>query len=342
MSVNFRENDPSLESQWRSVILFGKNSASYKFAFGKALLELASKEVNSISLKELSPIFVSHILEHLKKNDRQGNAQSSTFLNACRKYNHEEIDYDHLLHITEKHGFTNVVDAFQNVNGGAIPNPFYGKDYHGTRKNIVITDDLLKLTESFQFANFNEEVEARWNLVETAWNLDLSPHLLEVKIDDDLQTLFLESRLMKRKNITSARASLNGYQKGKCFYSFQDISINPGDEHLCAVDHFFPHVHKIRMSESGANVNGVWNLVLSDQLVNLSKGAKIPELKYLERLYKRNEFYIASRHPLGETIINQTGATLAERRRFLQKQYDLSVNLSIQKWSPLIELEPLF
>lgn len=342
MSVNFRENDPSLESQWRSVILFGKNSASYKFAFGKTLLELASKEINSISLKELSPLFVSHILEHLKKNDRQGNAQSSTFLNACRKYNHEEIDYVHLLHITEKYGFTNVVDAFQNVNGGMIPNPFYEKDYHGTRKNIVITDELLKLKESFQFTNFNGEVEARWNLVETAWNLDLSPHLLEVKIDDDLQTLFLESRLMKRKNITLARASLNGYQKGKCFYSFQDISINPGDEHLCAVDHFFPHVHKISMNEAGANVNGVWNLVLADQWVNLSKGAKIPELKYLERLYKRNEFYIASRHPLGETIINQTGATSADRRRFLQKQYDLSVNLSIRKWSPLTESEPLF
>ncbi len=342
MSINFRENDPSLESQWRSIILFGKNSATYKFAFGKALLELASKETNIISLKELSPIFVSHILEHLKKNDKQGNSRSSIFLNACRKYNNEEIDYDQLLHITEKHGFTNVVDTFQNVNGGMIPDKFYEKDYNGTKKNIVITNELLKLTESFQFTNFDEEVEARWNLVETAWNLDLNPHLLEVKIDDELKTLFLESNFMRRKNITSARASLNGYQKGKCFYSFRDISIHSGDQNLCEVDHFFPHVHKIKMSQSGANVNGVWNLVLSDQLVNLAKGTKIPELKYLERLYKRNEFYIASKHPLGETIINQTGATSAERRNFLQKQYHLSVNLSIQKWRPVIELDPLF
>ncbi|MFC4687957.1 hypothetical protein ACFO4P_13510 [Epilithonimonas pallida] len=44
MSINFQENDPSLESQWRSIILFGKNSATYKFAFGKSLLELVSKE----------------------------------------------------------------------------------------------------------------------------------------------------------------------------------------------------------------------------------------------------------------------------------------------------------
>lgn len=342
MSINFQENDPSLESQWRSIILFGKNSATYKFAFGKSLLELVSKEKNSISLKDLAPIFVNSILEHLKKNDKQGNSISSTFLNACRKYNKGEIDYDNLLSVTEKYGFVNVVDAFQNVNGEIVPSKFYEKDYNGTKKNIVITDELLKLKESVQFTNFNEEVEARWNLVETAWNLEINPNLLEVKIDTRLQTLFIESDVMRRKDVSSARASLNGYQKGKCFYSFQDISINSGDENLCAVDHFFPHVHKIKMNDSGANVNGIWNLVLSDKFVNLSKSTKIPESKYLERLYKRNEFYIASKHPLGETIINQTGKTSSERKRFLQKQYDLSLNLSIQKWKPLTELEPHF
>ena len=342
MSVIFHENDPSLESQWRSIILFGKNSATYKFAFGKSLLQLVSQEQNTVSLTDLSPIFVNNILEHLKKTDKQGNSNSSTFLNACRKYNKGEIDYDNLLSVTEKYGFVNVVDAFQNVNGGIIPSKFYEKDYNGSKKNIIITDELLKLKESAQFTNFNEEVEARWNLVETAWNLEINPNLLEVKIDAELQTLFIDSNVMRRKDVSSARASLNGYQKGKCFYSFHDISINSGDENLCAIDHFFPHVHKIKMNDSGANVNGVWNLVLSDKFVNLSKSTKIPELKYLQRLYKRNEFYIASKHPLGETIINQTGRTSSERKRFLQKQYDLSVNLAIQKWRPLTELEPLF
>lgn len=342
MSLNFQENDPSLESQWRAIILFGKNSATYKFAFGKILLKLASKETNTFSLKEISPLFVNSILEHLKKNDKQGNSNSSTFLNACRKYNNGDIDYDNLLSVTEKYGFVNVVDAFQNVNGGIVANKFYEKDYNGASKKIVLRDELLKLKESFQFTNFNEEVEARWNLVETAWNLEINPNLLEVKIDDDLQTLFIESNFMRRKDISSAKASLNGYQKGKCFYSFQDISINSKDENLCAIDHFFPHVHKIRINESGANVNGIWNLVLSDKFVNLSKSVKIPEIKYLERLYNRNEFYIASKHPLGETIVNQTGRTSSERKRFLQKQYDLSVNLSLQKWKPIIELEPFF
>ena len=147
---------------------------------------------------------------------------------------------------------------------------------------------------------------------------------------------------MRRKDITSAKDSLNGYQKGKCFYSFQDISLVSRTENLCAVDHFFPHVHKISLNDNGANVNGVWNLVLADKDINGNKGAKIPEIKYLERLYKRNEFYIESKHPLGETIVNQTGRTADQRKNFLQKQYDLCVNLSIKKWKPIIELEPLF
>lgn len=342
MIVNFQENDLSTESKWRALILFGKNSATYKFAFAKALLELATQGRDQIDLKELSPLFVHSVLHHLKQSDKQGNSASSTFLKACREFNNGEIDYDKLISITTKYGFVNVVDAFQNLNGGIIPRKFYEKDYNGQFKRLILTDELLKLKEGVQFPNLNEEVDARWNLVETAWNLNLNPSLLEVKIDDQLQTLYLESNFMRRKDITSARASLNGYQKGKCFYSFQDISVVPGSESICEIDHFFPHVHKLKISDAGANVNGVWNLVLADKYVNLHKRTKVPEIKYLERLFKRNEFYIASKHPLGETIINQTGTTKQERKKFLQRQYDLSLNLSIQKWSPIIELEPTF
>lgn len=52
--VNFQLNDPSIESQWRALILFGRNSASYKFAFAKSLLELADKETTRIRLQDLA------------------------------------------------------------------------------------------------------------------------------------------------------------------------------------------------------------------------------------------------------------------------------------------------
>jgi hypothetical protein len=187
-----------------------------------------------------------------------------------------------------------------------------------------------------------QEVEARWNLVETAWNLQINPNLLEVKYDEEKSLFYIENNMMRRIDVTSVRDSLNGYQKGKCFYSFQDISINKNDINTCAVDHFLPHVNKIEHAKLGSNINGVWNLVLSNSAINLDKKARIPEKKFLERLFNRNEFYIESKHPLAETIINQTGQTKNLRRRFLEENYNLALSLSIQKWKPNIKIRGTF
>ena len=82
MTTQFQINDPSLESQWRAIILFGKNSATYKFAFAKALLDLVEGQKARISLSELAIPFADSIVDHLKKNDKQGNAKSSKFLKS--------------------------------------------------------------------------------------------------------------------------------------------------------------------------------------------------------------------------------------------------------------------
>ena len=42
--IHFNNNDPSLEQQWRGIILFGRNSASYKFAFTKSLFSIAEQD----------------------------------------------------------------------------------------------------------------------------------------------------------------------------------------------------------------------------------------------------------------------------------------------------------
>lgn len=339
MNTLFQINDPSTESQWRSLILFGKNSATYKFAFAKALMDLIDAQTTSISLSDLSVPFATHIVEHLKINDKQGNSQSSKYLNSCRSFIRNEISPDQLYRDTERLGFVNVIDAFQNVNGGIIPNLFYEKNFVDGKKEIVITDNLLKLRDTFQYQNLGQEVEARWKLVETAWNLQVSRNLLNVQYNEDNSLLFVQENIMRRVNITSVRDALNGYQKGKCFYSFKDISISRNDlNEICAVDHFLPHIHKIHHNDEGANINGVWNLVLADNKVNNDKRAKIPERKFLERLFNRNEFYIESKHPLAETIINQAGATRQQRINFLQKQYNLASDLAIQKWQPKVEL----
>jgi hypothetical protein len=47
----FTETTPTLENFWRSIILFGRNVASYKFALGKSLLELGTQSHNAESAR---------------------------------------------------------------------------------------------------------------------------------------------------------------------------------------------------------------------------------------------------------------------------------------------------
>jgi hypothetical protein len=343
--IHFNHNDPSLEQQWRGIILFGRNSASYKFAFAKSLLSIAEQDKNSITLEDLAIPFSKEIVHHLNKNPVQGTSKSSKFLEACRSFIADDLSLGELHSRTAQLGFNNVVDAFHNVHGEAVDNPFYTKDYSGTSKRLVFTDDLFKLKETVQFGNLLPETEARWTLVETAWNLGLSPHLIQVQHDSSNNLLYLNSSQMLRVDLSSARDALNGYQKGKCFYSFKDISIESDKHNFCDVDHFFPHVNKQQhLNYGSADLNGVWNLVLADSRINRhDKRDKLPHNRYLERLHNRNEFYINSKHPLSETIQNQTGKTEEDRRRFLQKQFDIArTNCLTPIWEPSEELPGTF
>ena len=76
----FKEQYPSLDSYWRSIILFGRNSASYKFSFGKSLLEIALTGKSDITLEELAVPFSRHICEHIATAPRQATSQQSRFL----------------------------------------------------------------------------------------------------------------------------------------------------------------------------------------------------------------------------------------------------------------------
>lgn len=330
--TEFQEEHPSLESYWRSIILFGRNVASYKFALAEALAEIAPTGRSSITLDELAEPYSKYLCAHLKTAPKQATSNSSKFIQACKDYNAGNITHDQLIAVTVSLGFNNVIDAFHHVNGGVLPVKFYEKDYSGSSKRIILTDEIYRLRESPFSANLDAETESRWNLVETAWGLGVSRNLLNVKYDDESQLLVVDESY-KRRDITSARGALNGYQKGKCFYCYDAFSLHSGDPDLCEIDHFFPYTLQRYMPD--INLNGVWNLVLACQECNRgSKGkfAKVPAVKYLERLHKRNEFLINSHHPLRETIIRQTGATESERRSFLQEVDKRAISLLIHRW----------
>jgi 5-methylcytosine-specific restriction endonuclease McrA len=329
----FYENDPSLQSYWRSIILYGRNVASYKFALAKSLIDLKSKQNDLIKLEDLSVPFSRHLCEHLKHNDKQITSPSSPFLETCKKYNQKKISEDELIQTTKKKGFINVIDAFHKVNGSDIPNRFF-IDERLENEGIRITDKFYELYELKESENFLYEVESRWRLVETAWKLGISSSLLEVHYDQDKEIFFTGSS-DGRIDVTSSRPALNGYQKGKCFYCYDYISVIKKSEFLAHVDHFFPHTLKSKIFKY--YIDGLWNLVLSCQSCNNGtngKFAKLPTLKLLNRLHKRNEYFASSHLPLSETIRIQTGSTSESRHRYLQGAYLAAKDILIHNWEP--------
>ena len=320
--ARFQNFHPSLETNWRSVILFGQNSASYKFALAESLIDLSSSGKTNVTLEELAIPYSNHLCEHLKNAPKQVTNPSSKFVEACVQYNNNEISKDQLISTTVKYGFNNVIGAFHKVNGADIPNRFYETDYSHSSKRIILSDNTFKLMESSESNSFIHEAEARWKLVETAWALRISRNLLDVKYDVDKELFFVNiNRDSKRRNVTSARSALNGYQKGKCFYCHASIIVSNDKSNTCDVDHYFPHVLKNDPQTRNVNIDGIWNLVLTCTNCNRGingKSDNAPATKYLNELHTRNEFLISSHHPLSETIKAQTGSTPNARWTFLQ------------------------
>ena len=341
--TKFTEVQPTLENYWRSIILFGRNVASYKFALGKSLLELARNGTEVVTLDQLADPFSRKICDHLRHTDKQATSKSSRYLDICRKFNTGEVEEEELLDATAKLGFNNVIDAFHIVHDGEVGVRFFTDERKGSEKGVRLTQELFQLTEQFQYRNLPAEVEARWRLVETAWELAIPRHVLTVGYDADTELLVVNNRNLERRTITGCRDALNGYQKGKCFYCFGDISVEANSDDLADVDHFFPHA--LKPHGFGESVDGVWNLVLACQSCNRGpqgKFAQLPQLEFLERLNKRNSFFIDSHHPLRETLIQQTGGSEKVRRKFLQTAYKMSKELLIRNWHPKDEHEPAF
>jgi hypothetical protein len=62
--MQFAEVHPSLDNYWRAVILLSRNVASYKFALGKSLLELARHGKTVVPLTDLALPFSRHIADY--------------------------------------------------------------------------------------------------------------------------------------------------------------------------------------------------------------------------------------------------------------------------------------
>jgi hypothetical protein len=209
-----------------------------------------------VPLEELAVPFARHLCEHLRVSDKQGTSAQSRFLEACRARNRGELTPEQLIEQTARLGFNNVIDAFHVVNQGEVRVRFVVDERRQKPRGIRLTDELCQIREDFQYRNLPAEVEARWRLVETAWDLDLPRHVLAVTYEPEAEVLVVQGGKVRRRVIMGSRDALNGYQKGRCFYCQRDIDAGRAD-----VDHFFPHT--LLPQDVVPNIDGIWNLVLA-------------------------------------------------------------------------------
>lgn len=330
LSVNIEQfvlANPTDENMFRSIVLFGRNVASYKFALAIALLGFAEQGREVVPLTDLAEPYALALCSHLKSAPKQVTSGKSKFLSECVRFNENQIEMDELLGITTRLGFQNVIDAFHRVGTADIPVRFFYDQRKTSQPSVVITDNLISFA-SESASTALQETESRWRLVETAWELGTTTAV--IGFDPETENLILP---VKRKAITSARPALNGYQKGLCFYCYQKIEIVAGEQNLADVDHLFPHA--LEKNGLATNLDGIWNLVLACQSCNrgaMGKFDSTPHPKYVERIHKRNEYLILSHHPLRETLIKQSGQSTQIRQQFLQAHLDVASNYQPVPW----------
>ncbi len=237
-------------------------------------------------------------------------------------------------------GFQSVIDAFHVLDDADISQRFFlgERSDHG---GIRLTDQLRQLIGEVDGTSLTDEAESRWQLVEAAWDLNLPNHALTVAYDASQQSLRADGR--RRAAITGARGALNGYQKGACFYCYSSISTAGTSQYLAEVDHFF--AWSIGPEVGGAPIDGVWNMVLACSRCNdwREESNRPPHLRYDERLHRRNEFLIASQHPLPSTLMSQAGPTTGDRVDTLRRAYGEATLGSVRTASEAPEeLPPVF
>ena len=188
--------------------MFGKNSASYKFALGKSLLSLAQEGRTRLTLDELAVPFSRHICDHLKTGKKQGTSNSSKFLEICRQFNAGEITLKQLQKGTAQYGFQDVIDKFHNLNAEKSDQAQFYVDERNSGGGIQLTDSIHQLAHSPQLKNLESEIESRWNLVEHAWSLGISQKNLRlVETDLEVEQLFVIDKT-RRINMTSIRGAI--------------------------------------------------------------------------------------------------------------------------------------
>lgn len=304
---------PDEMNYWRGVILFGRNQSTYKIGLGKLLLQYGSENRDKVSLDDLSYDFLNLYRNRCQNNKSQQPVVGiKTYveheLDAIR---HRNKDITEAAQVIRKNALSDMVlQRFNNLFGAKIPEPFY--EFSPGDAFIVLNSNLLNICNSPANCEIlDQELLSRWDLLEHAFE---QSHPVPLQPDERLEYL---QNWQERKNLTPLEPLLRGYQQGRCFYCGELLY----DVH---VDHVIPY--------SAIGHNETWNLVLAHNECNEQKWDTLPAWNFIEKLIRRNEYYISSAHPLREEIIRNLGNTAKERRDKITKQYNDALKFKMRHW----------
>ena len=332
---NFTTKEVSPIATLRTILLFGRNVSTYKFALADSLLK--SPASSQLTYTDLRENFIKSLYQHYIKNPHQYQSGSNTITNAFDQFSVDN-DWDKVIPIAEKNIYNNVFDAFHNVGGSTIQNKLTLFEHDKRNKQLILTDNMHQLLECKDAVKqLSKENQSRWAVVEEAWKNKLSPNFL---IYDQDKNIYSVSEGQKRVNLRSAVNVLISYQHGRCFYCNKHMNVNAkSNEHdFPDVDHVIPFsAFNKGILSTNYNSNGIWNLVVACKDCNRGSNGKFhtpPDKLYFEKLIDRNILFTQEhKHSLKNTILMSLGATNHMQIRQKMSNFKTYLNL-VTGWKP--------
>lgn len=310
MGEEFYRQDPTARSSWRLVVLTGRNSRTYKFALGTALLETAGEGRTEIPLADLAVPYAMGLVHHLDQAPQAPSgvvSPATDFLTVAREEAEESKRLgrptERLLAAAVESMPQMVMQKFHNLPGGTeVPHRFYEVTGRARERIVRLTAPLQEVARSEQVASLRGELAARWSIVETSFAAEIGRSLIEDGVAVDMATLQLTDR-RRRRPVAGVTEAVIGFQHGRCLICRDPLV--PGVDRI-AVDHVFPYSF-LRLLGPGRHgvtpdLDAVWNLAPAHAACNIRKSNRPPTPDELVRLAQRNEAIMHSPHPLRRTL----------------------------------------
>jgi len=292
------------EDFFKGIVLFGLNNATYKMGLAQTLLKASRNQQNVIHWGELAENYFDAYFSRLAIDPmpQQGNPNRLTKMERIiKEYQLGVVDRDEAIKKVADTAFEDVVPRFQTIGSdkNIVANYFYEID---AGNKLTLKDTLMNF-ENDQLCILENEIEARWGLLEGAFSINQT----DFKLANDIREIYLKDGY-NRKTLTNNIPFLAGYQGNTCFYCGEKMG---NDIH---VDHVLPR--------QVVNHDEIWNLVLAHSSCNLLKSDRLVGEHFIIKLIARNENITGSNHPWKAKIYNSLGTTPKRRSSSLKRHYD--------------------